>query len=121
MKSPTCLVSRPKTLLAFSQLSVCFPPIADIRTAWNARRMQSPAEILAAALHDQDCRVTRREADWSFDFGQGLNIAASVPWRVVTAEGIAHGVEDDGQWFGLAQPLDGEARTNELLQGQKVV
>ncbi len=83
--------------------------------------MQSPAEILAAALHDQDCRVTRREADWSFDFGQGLNISASVPWRVVTAEGIAHGVEDDGQWFGLAQPVDGEARTNELLQGQKVV
>ncbi len=83
--------------------------------------MQSPAELLAAALHDRDCRVTRREADWSFDFGQGLNISASVPWRVVTAEGIAHGVEDDGQWFGLAQPVDGEARTNELLQGQKVV
>ena len=83
--------------------------------------MQSPAATLAAALHKRECRVTRREADWSFDFGEGLNIAASVPWRVVTSDGIAHGVEDDGQWFGLGQPVDGDARTNELLQGQKVV
>jgi hypothetical protein len=83
--------------------------------------MQSPAATLAAALHARECRVTRRETDWSFDFGERLSIAASVPWRVVTADGIAHGVEDDGQWFGLAQPVDGEARTNELLKGQKVV
>jgi hypothetical protein len=40
---------------------------------------------------------------------------------VVTVDGIAHGVEDDGQWFGLAQPVDGEARANDLLHGQKVV
>ena len=83
--------------------------------------MQSPAATLAAALNGRECRVTRREADWSFDFGEGHNIAASVPWRVVTADGIAHGVEDDGQWFGLGQPVDGEVRTNELLEGQKVV
>jgi hypothetical protein len=83
--------------------------------------MQSPAATLAAALVGRECRVTRREADWSFDFGERRNIASSDPWRVVTVEGIAHGDEDDGQWFGLAQPVDGEARTNELLQGQKVV
>jgi hypothetical protein len=83
--------------------------------------MQSPAATLAAALQGRECHVTRREADWSFDFGERLNIAASVPWRVVTGKGIAHGVEDDGQWFGLAQPVDGEARTNDLLKGQKVV
>jgi hypothetical protein len=83
--------------------------------------MQSPAAFLAAALVGRECRVTRREADWSFDFGERLNIASSVPWRIVTAEGIAHGDEDDGQWFGLAQPIDGEGRSNELLRGQKVV
>ncbi|WP_332773183.1 hypothetical protein [Phenylobacterium sp.] len=83
--------------------------------------MQSPASTLAAALSGRECRVTRREADWSFDFGERLNLAVSVPWRVVTADGIAHGDEDDGQWFGLAKPVDGEARTNELLRGQKVV
>ena len=83
--------------------------------------MQSPAATLAAALHGRECHVTRREADWSFDFGQRLNIAAEIPCRVVTADGIAHGVGDDGQWFGLAEPVDGEARTNDLLHGQKVV
>jgi hypothetical protein len=83
--------------------------------------MQSPAATLSTALLGREGRVSRFEADWSFDFGERLNIAASVPWRVVTADGIAHGVEDDGQWFGLTQPVDGEARTNDLLQGQKVV
>ena len=83
--------------------------------------MQSPAATLAAALQGRECRIRRREADWSFDFGERLKIAASVPWRVVTADGIAHGDQDDGQWFGLAEPVDGEARTSKLLQGQKVV
>jgi hypothetical protein len=82
--------------------------------------MQSPIETLSAALRGRSCCVTRREADWSFDFGERHNIAASVPWRIVTADGIAHGDQDDGQWFGLSQPVDGEARTNELLYGQKV-
>lgn len=83
--------------------------------------MQSPAATLSAALQERECRVTRREADWSFDFGEGLNIAVAVPWRIVTPEGVALGDEDDGQWFGHAQSMDGEARANELLQGQKVV
>jgi hypothetical protein len=83
--------------------------------------MQSPASTLAASLQGRECCVIKREADWSFDFGNRLNIAVSVPWRIVTADGISHGDEDDGQWFGLPQPVDGEARANELLQGQKVV
>jgi len=90
-------------------------------TAWNALHMQSPASTLAAALRGRECHVERREADWSFDFGERLNIAASVPWRVVTKDGIAHADEDDGQWFGLSKPVDGEARANELLHGQKIV
>lgn len=83
--------------------------------------MQSLVSTLADALQGRPCRVTRREADWSFDFGERLNIAASVPWRVVTPEGIGHGAEDDGQLFGRSKPVDGEARTNELLQGRQVV
>ena len=83
--------------------------------------MKSPDATLASALHGRECRVTRREVDWSFNFGERLNIAASAPWRVVTADGIGHGVEDDGQCFGLPEPIDGEARTNDLLRGKKVV
>lgn len=82
--------------------------------------MQSPAATLSAALLGRECRASRREADWNFDFGERLSIAASVPWRVVTADGIAHGDEDDGQRFRLPGPVDGEARVNALLSGQKV-
>lgn len=81
--------------------------------------MQSAAATLATAFKGRECQVTRREADWRFDFGEDLNIAASVPWRVVALQGIAHGVDDDGQRFGLAHPVDGEARTNELLGGAR--
>jgi hypothetical protein len=83
--------------------------------------MHTPAATLSAALHGRACRVDRREADWSFDFGDRLNIAVSVRWRVIRGGRIAHGDDDDGQWFGLTQPVDGETRTNELLQGQTVV
>ena len=106
--------------LGMKKANVRLPPIADAASAWNGSGMQSPASTLAAALRGRECRITRREADWNFDFGEGLNIAACVPWRVVTAEGIAHGDEDDGKWFGLSKPVDGAARTNELLRGQKV-
>jgi hypothetical protein len=83
--------------------------------------MASPGATLSAALRGRECRVTRREAGWSFDFGERLYLTASVPWRIVTAAGIAHGDEDDAQWFGLPQPVDGEQRTNALLKGQKVL
>lgn len=68
----------------------------------------------------QTCRVTRSEADWLFDFADNARIAVHIPWRVVTSDGIAHGSEDDGQLFGLLQPVDGEARTNQLIAAQKV-
>lgn len=83
--------------------------------------MHSPASSLDAALQGCGCRVTKRDFDWSFDFGDRLNIAVSVPWRIVTSKGIAHGDKDDGQRFGLPEPVDGEVRTNGLLHGQKVV
>ncbi|MBX7495344.1 hypothetical protein K3172_05690 [Qipengyuania sp. 6B39] len=95
-------------------------PIADIRKSWESRDMQSPSVALSAALRGREVRVFRREADWGFDFGERLHIAASVPWRIVTGDGIAHGDEDDGQQFGLPQRIDGEARVNTLLSGQRV-
>ena len=79
------------------------------------------AHALTEALVGCLCRAEKREADWNFNFGGGKNIAVSVPWRVVTTDGIAYGDEDDGQWFGLSAPVQGEARTNELLAGRSVV
>ena len=79
------------------------------------------SSTLSDLLSGRQCKVQRREADWNFSFGEDLNIGASVPWRIVTAEGIGHGHEDDGQWFGLPQPVDGEAKANGLLGQRSVV
>ena len=75
---------------------------------------------LNSFLVGRPCQVVKRESDWTFNFGEGLNIGASVPWRIVTAEGIGFGDIDDGQWFGLPQPVDGEATVNALLKGHIV-
>jgi hypothetical protein len=76
---------------------------------------------LGNLLAGRQCKVVKRESDWNFNFGEGLNVTASVPWRIVTPNGIAHGDRDDGQWFGLRQPVDGEARANALLRERSVV
>lgn len=76
---------------------------------------------LRNALVGRQCEVRKQEFDWNFNFGEGLDVTASVPWRIVTPSGIAHGDKDDGQWFGLPQPVDGEARANTLLNGRTVI
>ena len=80
----------------------------------------APASTLRNSLTGKPCKVKKREADWNFNFID-VNVAVSVPWRIVTDEGIAYGSEDDGQWFGLPQPVNGEARANELLRERAVV
>ena len=78
------------------------------------------SSVLGNLLFGRLCKVTKREFDWNFNFGEGLSITASVPWRIVTPDGIAHADRDDGQWFGLPQPVDGEARANSLLSERRV-
>lgn len=70
------------------------------------------------------CRAARLENGWSFAFSKdgkrGGGMFISAPWRIVSGNGIAHAAEDDGQWFGLPEPVDGEAKTNGLLEGKRV-
>ena len=82
--------------------------------------MPPPNVAIADALRGKECRVAKREYDWIFVFGDRLSITVSVPWRIVTDNRISHGDTDDGQWFGLSAPVDGEGRTNELLHGRRV-
>ncbi|MGH6997001.1 MAG: hypothetical protein ACREEO_02355 [Phenylobacterium sp.] len=79
---------------------------------------------IGKATQGCSCLVTRLENGWSFSFtgtgAPGCAIFVSVPWRIVTGEGIAHAADDDGQWFGLPEPVDGEAKANALLSGRRV-
>ena len=67
-------------------------------------------------------QVKRREYDWTFTFegAAGSGLAASCPWRIIVGERIAFTNSDDGQKFGLPEPLDGEEVAQRLL-GQKVI
>jgi hypothetical protein len=81
------------------------------------------ATTLAAALVGRHLnRVKRREHDWAFTFdgASGSGLAASCPWRIIVGERIAFANGDDGQKFGLPEPLDGEHEAQHLL-GQKAV
>ena len=72
------------------------------------------------AYQGRYCAVQRREHDWVFGFGDNERIAVTVPWRIVQNGRIAHAMQDDGQKFGSPQPVDGETRANDLLQGRPV-
>lgn len=76
---------------------------------------------LLRAFVGRTCTVERQENGWAFAFGEGAGLGVSVPWRIVTDAGIAFADTDDHQQFGLPQPVDGQARSNELLAGRRVV
>lgn len=81
-------------------------------------------DALATAMTGCTCTVTRLENGWSFGFqgpdGRGAGFFVSAPWRIVAESQIVHAVDDDGQRFGLPEPVDGEATTNELLADKRV-
>jgi len=75
---------------------------------------------LKRSLVDQACRVVRSAPEWRIVFGELAEIWLPWPWRIVANGRVAFGSDDDGQWFGLSAPLDGEALSNEMLSEKKV-
>jgi hypothetical protein len=61
------------------------------------------------------------DPDWFLRFAPDAWFVVSCPRRIVARGGIAFADADHGQLFGLAQPVDGEARSNELLGGAYVL
>lgn len=82
--------------------------------------MNDLTSAFEASVIGRPCRVTRREADWQFDLGDGASIAVACHWRLISTDGIALTDEDDGQQFGLPTPVDAEAQANALLAGATV-
>ncbi|WP_313101091.1 DUF6188 family protein [Brevundimonas sp.] len=82
--------------------------------------MDDLALAFEAAIVGRSCRVERREADWAFDLRDNVGLAVGCHWRLVSAHGIALTDEDDGQGFGLPEPVDAEANANNLLAGATV-
>jgi hypothetical protein len=72
-------------------------------------------EELRDALFGRRCSVRRREHDWSFEFGTGCSLATSSPWRLVGPERVLVTDADDGQQFGLPEPVDAAQAANTAL------
>lgn len=77
--------------------------------------MQDLVEELRVALLGRRCSVRRREHDWSFEFGAGRSLATSSPWRLVGPERVLVTDADEGQQFGLPQPVNAAQSANEVL------
>ena len=77
--------------------------------------------VMQHAATGATCSVVKRESDWLFTLADTLTLSVECPWRVITDKGIAVTDEDDGQLFGLNEPVRSAARTNALLIGKRLV
>jgi hypothetical protein len=87
----------------------------------HSEPVTEPARFLAswAGLHCD--KVFRHENCWQFVFGNAQGIVAECPWRILDSGCIAHADEDDGQKFGLPNPVVGADRAQMLLENKKII
>ena len=57
---------------------------------------------------------------WVFQFGNGVVLGTESQWRVLSRDAILLTSEDDGQQYGLPQPVDAVASVRELLENRVV-
>jgi hypothetical protein len=74
-----------------------------------------------ASVIGRSCAISRREHDWAFDLTGGAVLMVYVPWRIISGGRIALGSNDDGQIFGRASPVDGEAEARSLLGDKSIM
>ena len=65
--------------------------------------------------------IDRRENDWCIQLGDRGTLVIECPWQIISAGRIAHADTDEGQKFGLPEPVDGVARTSGFLSGKKII
>jgi hypothetical protein len=58
--------------------------------------------------------IKRRNYDWLFKWADEVGLGVVCPWRILVEGRIAYGSEDDGQRFGVDQPVDGQDKAREL-------
>ena len=78
---------------------------------------------LSEALLGLPCTRIEHPSDWFWQIGFGDNIVVfgiESPWRLLFQGSIAFGDEDQGQRFGLPEPVDGPARCLEILKATHV-
>lgn len=57
---------------------------------------------------------------WVFQFGNGVVLSTQSQWRLLSQDAILLTSEDDGQQYGLPEPVEAVARIRELLENRVV-
>jgi hypothetical protein len=64
--------------------------------------------------------LTRREYDWVVALDNDASIVVACLWRLVESDRIRITSEDEGQKFGLPEPVEAAAEVNRRLTGAAV-
>jgi hypothetical protein len=81
------------------------------------------AQTLLSDLIGLSCTEVKKPSDWfwQFIFGKAeAVIGAEAYWRLIVNGKIAFGRDDDGQKFGLPEPLNGVTLCTKLLRDQRI-
>ncbi|MFO1449868.1 MAG: hypothetical protein U1F61_17045 [Opitutaceae bacterium] len=64
--------------------------------------------------------AAKHEYSWHFTFSDGASIITESSWRLLSKDGVAVTSEDDGQLFGLKEPINACARVIAAVGGRKI-
>jgi|SRR5262245_29877936 len=65
--------------------------------------------------------VEKKDYSWFFTFEDQISIATEAAWRLIEQGRVLTSSDDDGQKFGLQEPVDVSSRALSSLRGRKVV
>jgi hypothetical protein len=78
-------------------------------------------EILTKLVPQTLIGVERYAEDsWTFSFSNGCSINIMCPWRLIDGGTITNSGADDGQLFGLSEPVDSDSLVKVRLRGRPV-
>jgi hypothetical protein len=79
--------------------------------------MTTANRLLESLLIHLPCTEVKKTGHlWQFRFGgDAATLNLECPWRLLSQGMIVYGSDDDGQQFGLPEPIDGVKQTAKLL------
>jgi hypothetical protein len=78
----------------------------------------APEWLEGALLQAELRQIERLGTAWRLNFGEASVLTTDTLWRVLEGGRIAVTNEDDGQGFGLPEPVDASRRATALLTGR---
>lgn len=97
-------------------------PVKSCAVPHTSPKNDSPRRTASARLEGLVVsKIEKLPPDyWVFQFGNGVALSTQSQWRLLSKDAILLTSEDDGQQYGLPEPVDSEARIRELLRGRAV-